>query len=121
MHRWLQFRLRTIFFVTTLCAATIALLSRAQELTEAARKLDIERSIAASFAETVKFDRFRHPLADPAPLPPATQRLSDQWMALARHHERMRDKRLAARWQPWVLLAPDPRRPPEPIWPKIIR
>ena len=123
VRRWLQFRLRTVFVLTAVCAATIALLQRAQKLRETARKHEIEWSMADGHAEFVLcYRRYYDPFTGTRwPPTPASQKLSNEWRLIADHHKRLRDKCHAAIWQPWVLLNPDPPRPPEPDWPRIIR
>ena len=125
MHRWLQFRLRTVFLATALCGALLALLLRAQRLHETARRLDIERNMAESRAELTEQRDFRNRFwksGSPRPkVSAASQQLADQWRAVAAFHGRLRDKRRREVWMPWLSLQPDPPRPPEPNWPKIYR
>ena len=124
MRRWFQFRLSTLLIVVTLCAAVIALLQRAQALHEAARKHEIERSMAEACADLTvasEFRTFRMPAA-PKPLTsPAIAEQANQWRLIAVHHERLRDKYRRGAWMPWLMFSSDPPRPIEPAWPKIIR
>lgn len=119
MHRWLQFRLRTIFLLTALVAAATAFFIRAQQLREAAERHDKERYTAEFFCVVCEDSYYRYRSAEHAN--DDAQAYVDAWRSVADHHASLRDKCQSAVWMPWVSLRPDPPSPPVPDWPKIDR